>query len=49
MALVFATGCATGQFISQKKLQEKVGKIQVGFTTQKKSKISLANLLDRKL
>jgi len=35
MALVFATGCATGQFISQEKLQEKVGKIQVGFTTQK--------------
>ena len=35
MALVFATGCATGQFISQEKLQEQVGKIQVGFTTQK--------------
>jgi hypothetical protein len=35
MALLFVNGCAAGQSISQEKLQEKVGKIQVGFTTQK--------------
>lgn len=35
LAAVVAYGCATGQSISQEKLQEKVGKIQVGFTTQR--------------
>ena len=33
--LLFANGCFAGRSISQEKLQEKVGKIQVGLTTQK--------------
>jgi len=33
--VLFVTGCATGQSISQEKVQEKVGMIQVGLTTQK--------------
>jgi hypothetical protein len=34
LAVLAAYGCARGQYISQEKLQEKVGKIEVGSTTQ---------------
>lgn len=35
ITLLFVSGCASGKFISQEKVQEKVGKIQLGFTTQR--------------